>query len=137
MVSSIFQPLKISLQIAKRISARVKVCPCKFKVNACSNALSRWTRPGLMVQCFGMATEAPPVPRKMNLRRPDIMAAVQAQVLSHYRSDVVERIRANGNILSAGGPINKIGQKHCSFLWGETALLSPVDGPAGHSRQTA
>src|SRR5258705_3233081 len=49
-----------------------------------------------------MSTVATPPPQKINLRRPDIMAAVQAQVLSHYRSDLVERIRANGHILSAG-----------------------------------
>jgi 4-hydroxy-3-methylbut-2-enyl diphosphate reductase len=36
--------------------------------------------------------------KKINLRRPDIMEAVQAQVLSHYRSELVERIRANGGM---------------------------------------
>ena len=30
------------------------------------------------------------------------MEAVQAQVLSHYRSELVERIRASGGVLSAG-----------------------------------
>jgi 4-hydroxy-3-methylbut-2-enyl diphosphate reductase len=30
------------------------------------------------------------------------MAAVQAQVLSHYRSDLVEKIRANGHVLAFG-----------------------------------
>src|SRR5437667_7382046 len=49
-----------------------------------------------------MSIDAPSVPQKVNLRRPDIMAAVQAQVLSHYRSELVERIRANGHVLSAG-----------------------------------
>src|SRR2546426_5002770 len=49
-----------------------------------------------------MSTIAPAAPQKINLRRPDIMTAVQAQVLSHYRSELVERIRANGHILSAG-----------------------------------
>src|SRR3954451_25042690 len=49
-----------------------------------------------------MSTEAPSAPQKINLRRPDIMEAVQAQVLSHYRSELVERIRANGHVLSAG-----------------------------------
>ena len=44
----------------------------------------------------------PRAAQKINLRRPDIMEAVQAQVLSHYRSELVERIRANGNVLSAG-----------------------------------
>ena len=44
---------------------------------------------------------APIAPKKINLRRPDIMQAVQAQVLSHYRSELVERIRAHGHVLSA------------------------------------
>ena len=38
--------------------------------------------------------------RKINLRTPDVMAKVQEQVESHYRSVVVERIRANGGILT-------------------------------------
>ena len=42
-----------------------------------------------------MVTAASGTPqKKINLRRPDIMEAVQAQVLSHYRSELVERIRA-------------------------------------------
>src|ERR1700735_5737632 len=50
-----------------------------------------------------MSTEAAASPpQKINLRRPDIMEAVSAQVLSHYRSELVERIRAKGNMLSAG-----------------------------------
>ncbi len=37
------------------------------------------------------ATIDPPTPRKrINLRTPDIMATVQAQVESHYRSELVE-----------------------------------------------
>ena len=64
-----------------------------------------------------MSTEAPAVPQKINLRRPDIMAAVQAQVLSHYRSDLVERIRANGNILSAGDLTVKLA-KEFGFCYG-------------------
>ena len=49
-----------------------------------------------------MSSEAPPAPQKINLRRPDVMAAVQAQVLSHYRSSLVERIRSSGHVVSAG-----------------------------------
>jgi 4-hydroxy-3-methylbut-2-enyl diphosphate reductase len=49
-----------------------------------------------------MSSTAPSAPQKINLRRPDIMETVQAQVLSHYRSELVERIRANGGVLSAG-----------------------------------
>src|ERR1044071_3440631 len=64
-----------------------------------------------------MSTVAPPAPQKINLRRPDIMAAVQAQVLSHYRSDLVERIRANGHILSAGDMTIKLA-KEFGFCYG-------------------
>jgi 4-hydroxy-3-methylbut-2-enyl diphosphate reductase len=54
---------------------------------------------------------------KINLRRPDIMAAVQAQVLSHYRSNLVERIRANGHILSSGDLTIKLA-KEFGFCYG-------------------
>src|SRR5499427_3362012 len=64
-----------------------------------------------------MSTIAPPVPQKINLRRPDVMAAVQAQVLSHYRSDLVERIRASGHILSAGDLTIKLA-KEFGFCYG-------------------
>src|SRR5712672_2088189 len=50
-----------------------------------------------------MSAESTPAlikPKKINLRTPDVMAKVQEQVESHYRSVVVERIRANGGILS-------------------------------------
>ncbi len=64
-----------------------------------------------------MSTEAPTAPQKINLRRPDIMSAVQAQVLSHYRSELVERIRANGHILSAGNLTVKLAQEF-GFCYG-------------------
>src|SRR5580700_7075088 len=64
-----------------------------------------------------MSTAAPAAPQKINLRRPDIMAAVQAEVLSHYRSDLVERIRANGNMLSAGDLTVKLA-KEFGFCYG-------------------
>ncbi|HVV73040.1 MAG TPA: 4-hydroxy-3-methylbut-2-enyl diphosphate reductase, partial [Verrucomicrobiae bacterium] len=64
-----------------------------------------------------MSTEAPAAPQKINLRRPDIMSAVQAQVLSHYRSELVERIRAEGNLLSAGDLTIKLA-KEFGFCYG-------------------
>src|SRR5215469_6009734 len=45
---------------------------------------------------------APAKARKINLRTPDVMAKVQEQVESHYRSTVVERIRLNGGVLQVG-----------------------------------
>src|SRR4030088_2140067 len=47
----------------------------------------------------GSQSTAPAKPRKINLRTPDVMAKVQEQVESHYRSTVTERIRAGGGTL--------------------------------------
>src|SRR5213593_935529 len=64
-----------------------------------------------------MSTAALPAQPKINLRRPDIMAAVQAQVLSHYRSELVDRIRARGHVLSADGMTIKLA-KEFGFCYG-------------------
>jgi 4-hydroxy-3-methylbut-2-enyl diphosphate reductase len=64
-----------------------------------------------------MSTQAPLAPKKINLRRPDVMQAVQAQVLSHYRSELVERIRASGGVLSAGNLTIKLA-KEFGFCYG-------------------
>src|SRR5271167_2722527 len=64
-----------------------------------------------------MATGFSSAPPKINLRRPDIMEAVQAQVLSHYRSELVERIRAGGGVLSADGLTVKLA-KEFGFCYG-------------------
>jgi 4-hydroxy-3-methylbut-2-enyl diphosphate reductase len=64
-----------------------------------------------------MATEPQTTPQKINLRRPDIMAAVQARVISHYTSEVVEHIRANGHVLQAGGLTVKLA-KEFGFCYG-------------------
>lgn len=45
------------------------------------------------------------------------MEAVQAQVLSHYRSELVDRIRARGHVLSAGGLTIKLA-KEFGFCYG-------------------
>ena len=55
---------------------------------------------------------------KINLRRPDIMQAVQAQVLSHYRSELVERIRAKGHVLSADGLLTIKLAREFGFCYG-------------------
>ncbi len=65
-----------------------------------------------------MSTHAPAAPQKINLRRPDIMEAVQAQVLSHYRSELVDRIRAKGHVLSADGLLTVKLAKEFGFCYG-------------------
>src|SRR5579859_6491108 len=69
------------------------------------------------VKLLDMSTEGPSGPQKINLRRPEIMEAVQAQVLSHYRSELVERIRAQGFVLSADGMTVKLA-KEFGFCYG-------------------
>ena len=64
-----------------------------------------------------MSTEAPVAQKKVNLRRPDILEAVQAQVLSHYRSELVERVRANGCVLCADNLTVKLA-KEFGFCYG-------------------
>ncbi|MEQ1851435.1 MAG: 4-hydroxy-3-methylbut-2-enyl diphosphate reductase [Chthoniobacteraceae bacterium] len=50
-----------------------------------------------------MSTNTTTPPKRVNLRTPDVMAAVQSQVESHYRSQVVEHIRNSGGTLSVDG----------------------------------
>src|ERR1700728_188988 len=64
-----------------------------------------------------MSTEGQPPRKKINLRRPDILEAVQAQVLTHYRSELVERIRANGGVISSGDLSVKLA-KEFGFCYG-------------------
>src|SRR5580658_200109 len=61
--------------------------------------------------------EIPGRPKKINLRRPDIMEQVQAQVLSHYRSEIVEKIRGGGGVLSSGDLTVKLA-KEFGFCYG-------------------
>src|SRR5438067_7736539 len=62
-------------------------------------------------------TSAASKPARVNLRTPDVMAAVQAQVESHYRSEIVEKLRASGGTLSAGGVTVKLA-KQFGFCYG-------------------
>jgi len=65
-----------------------------------------------------MSTQAPYAPQKVNLRRPDVMEAVQAQVVAHYRSELVDHIRAYGGILSADGLLTIKLAKEFGFCYG-------------------
>lgn len=56
--------------------------------------------------------------RKLNVRRPDIMEAVQAQVMSHYRSNLVNRITEHGNVLSAPSKLTVKLAKEFGFCYG-------------------
>jgi len=54
---------------------------------------------------------------KVNLRTPDVMAAVQQQVESHYRSDIVEKVRRAGGIISVGDTTVRLA-KEFGFCYG-------------------
>ncbi len=55
--------------------------------------------------------------KRVNLRTPDVMAAVQAQVETHYRSEVVERLRAGGGTLTCDGVTVRLA-KQFGFCYG-------------------
>ena len=44
-----------------------------------------------------------PVARRVNVRTPEVMERVQAEVETHYRSLIVEQIRAKGSVIQIGG----------------------------------
>ena len=54
---------------------------------------------------------------KVNLRTPDVMAAVQQQVEAHYRSDIVEKVRRAGGIISVGDTTVRLA-KQFGFCYG-------------------
>lgn len=69
---------------------------------------------------FNDAPSGPATPvasKKVNLRRPDVMQAVSAQVVTHYRSELVERLRANGGTFSYGGLTIRLA-KEFGFCYG-------------------
>ena len=54
---------------------------------------------------------------KVNLRTPEVMTAVQEQVESHYRSDIVDKVRRAGGILSVGDMTVRLA-KQFGFCYG-------------------
>ena len=54
---------------------------------------------------------------KVNLRTPEVMTAVQEQVESHYRSDIVDKIRREGGILRVGDVTVRLA-KQFGFCYG-------------------
>ncbi len=70
---------------------------------------------------MNMTTTTDPAPKspapRVNLRTPDVMAAVQAQVESHYRSEVVEKLRVSGGTLTCDGVTVRLA-KQFGFCYG-------------------
>jgi 4-hydroxy-3-methylbut-2-enyl diphosphate reductase len=54
---------------------------------------------------------------RVNLRTPDVMAAVQEQVENHYRSEVVDNLRRGGNEMTVGGVTVRLA-KQFGFCYG-------------------
>jgi 4-hydroxy-3-methylbut-2-enyl diphosphate reductase len=54
---------------------------------------------------------------KVNLRTPEVMTAVQEQVESHYRSDIVDKVRRAGGIITVGDVTVRLA-KQFGFCYG-------------------
>ena len=72
-----------------------------------------------------MSTDAPsqpqsksPKPKRINLRRPDVMEQVKAQVSTHYRSDLVNRLRVSGEVTSESARVTIKLAKEFGFCYG-------------------
>ncbi|MGI8603910.1 MAG: 4-hydroxy-3-methylbut-2-enyl diphosphate reductase [Verrucomicrobiales bacterium] len=59
----------------------------------------------------------PPKPKKVNVRTPEVMERVQAQVESHYRSEIVEKLRERGGVLTVGNTTLKLARQF-GFCYG-------------------
>ena len=55
--------------------------------------------------------------KRVNVRRPDVMARVQAEVENHYRSNIVEKIRMNGGEITLGNTTVRLAKKF-GFCYG-------------------
>ena len=78
----------------------------------------------------------PAKPRKVNVRTPEVMARVQAEVENHYRSTIVERLRQAGGMLTVGNTTIRLARQFgfCYGVeWPSTSLMPPAKflGTAG------
>jgi len=64
-----------------------------------------------------MNDSSKPKKKRVNVRRPDVMALVQAEVENHYKSSVVEKIRENNGALSIGNTTITLAQQF-GFCYG-------------------
>ncbi len=55
--------------------------------------------------------------RRVNVRTPEVMERVQAEVAEHYRSSIVEKVRAKGGLLSIGDTTIRLA-KQFGFCYG-------------------
>ncbi len=55
--------------------------------------------------------------KRINVRKPDVMAKVEAEVEGHYKSSIVEKIRANGGSVTLGNTTIKLA-KQFGFCYG-------------------
>ncbi len=59
----------------------------------------------------------PKKPRRVNVRTPEVMERVQAEVETHYRSSIVEKIRARNGVLTIGNTTIRLA-KQFGFCYG-------------------
>ena len=67
---------------------------------------------------LSMTEVAATKPKKINLRRPDVMKEVQAEVVTHYRSTLVEYIREHDNRVVVPGQMTIRLAKQFGFCYG-------------------
>ncbi|MBL9159292.1 MAG: 4-hydroxy-3-methylbut-2-enyl diphosphate reductase [Verrucomicrobiales bacterium] len=64
-----------------------------------------------------MPTSPERIRRRVNVRTPEVMERVQAEVANHYQSSIVEKVRARGGSLSIGNTTIRLAQQF-GFCYG-------------------
>ncbi len=62
-------------------------------------------------------SDAKPKPKRINVRRPDVMEKVQAEVEKHYQSSVVEKLKNHGGEMTIGNTTIRLA-KQFGFCYG-------------------
>jgi 4-hydroxy-3-methylbut-2-enyl diphosphate reductase len=62
-------------------------------------------------------SSVPAAPRRVNVRTPEVMERVQAEVETHYRSSLVENVRRAGGVLAVGNTTIRLA-KEFGFCYG-------------------
>lgn len=65
-----------------------------------------------------VATDTARKPKRVNLRRPDVMEQVKAQVMTHYRSELVDHLRTKGEVTCPKAKITINLAKEFGFCYG-------------------
>ena len=70
-------------------------------------------------------TKTPKKPKRINVRTPEVMERVQAEVEDHYRSEIVEKVRSLGGEITVGNTTVRLAREF-GFCYGVERAIDLV-----------